>query len=71
MESLFVLNATNKNIGNNMPKVMERELKKEAKKKGLTGERLNAYVYGTMRKIGWTPSTQRQNAYKKLKQKVG
>jgi hypothetical protein len=38
-----------------MPVEMERALKKEAKKKGLTGDHANAYVYGTMRKAGWTP----------------
>lgn len=35
---------------------MEQNLKKQAKKKGLTGDRADAYVYGTMRKTGWTPS---------------
>ena len=39
-----------------MPKAMERKLKKEAAKKGLTGKRADAYVYGTMRKTGWKPS---------------
>ena len=39
-----------------MPKKLERELIKEANKKGLTGERKDAYVYGTMRKTGWEPS---------------
>ena len=34
---------------------MERKLKKEAKKEGLKGKRADAYVYGTMRKTGWTP----------------
>lgn len=34
-----------------MPKKVERKLKAEANKKGLTGERKNAYVYGTLRKI--------------------
>jgi hypothetical protein len=48
-----------------MPKKMERELKKEAKKKGLTGERADAYVFGTMRKIGWVPSTQKKTKKKK------
>jgi hypothetical protein len=43
-----------------MPKKMERELKREAHKKGLKGERADAYVYGTMRKTGWTPSTQKK-----------
>lgn len=39
-----------------MPKALEKELKKEAKRKGLTGEHADAYVYGTMRKTGWKPS---------------
>lgn len=38
-----------------MPKALEEQLKKEAKKKGLKGERAGAYVYGTMRKAGWRP----------------
>jgi hypothetical protein len=29
-----------------MPKELEEKLKREARKKGLTGERFNAYVYG-------------------------
>jgi len=44
-----------------MPEKLEKELKAEAKKKGLKGERADAYVYGTMRKTGWTPSTQQKN----------
>ena len=43
-----------------MPKKMEMELKKEAMKKGMKGEKADAYVYGTMRKTGWTPSTQKK-----------
>ena len=39
---------------------LERELKKEAKKKGLGEERSDAYVYGTLRKTGWIPSTQKK-----------
>ena len=35
-----------------MPKAMEKALKKEAKKKGLSKERMGAYVYGTMKKVG-------------------
>jgi hypothetical protein len=35
-----------------MPKEVEMKLKKEAKKNGLTGDRANAYVYGTMQKLG-------------------
>jgi hypothetical protein len=43
-----------------MPKKMEKELKKEAKKKGLKGDRADAYVYGTMRKAGWKPKRERK-----------
>jgi len=35
----------------NMPEKEERELKAQARKKGLTGERADAYVYGTLNKI--------------------
>lgn len=38
-----------------MPKKLELSLKKQASKKGLTGARADAYVYGTMRKTGWKP----------------
>jgi hypothetical protein len=38
-----------------MPKKLEKELKAEAKKKGLKGAKADAYIYGTMRKTGWTP----------------
>jgi hypothetical protein len=34
-----------------MPKEIERRLWKEADKKGLTGRRKQAYVYGTLHKI--------------------
>ena len=43
-----------------MPKKLERELKREAHKKGLSGERADAYIYGTMRKTGWKPSRERR-----------
>ena len=46
--------------GRTMPKEMERELKSTAKRKFPgSKKRQNAYVYGTMRKTGWTPD---QNA---------
>jgi len=48
-----------------MPKALERKLMAEAKKMGLTGERKDAYVYGTMRKTGWTPSTQKKKKRRK------
>lgn len=35
-----------------MPKAVEDRLKREASKKGLTGRRRDAYVYGTMNKLG-------------------
>lgn len=38
-----------------MPKKLEKQLKKEAKQRGLTGKRAAAYVYGTLRKTGWKP----------------
>ena len=38
-----------------MPKKLEAELKREASRKGLSGKRAGAYVYGTLRKTGWTP----------------
>ena len=41
------------------PVKMEKELKKEASKKGLTGDRKNAYVYGTLRKTGWKPEREK------------
>lgn len=34
-----------------MPKKVHKRLVKQAKKKGLKGERKKAYVYGTLRKI--------------------
>lgn len=41
-----------------MPAKLEADFKRQAAKKGLKGERKDAYVYGTLRKTGWTPSTQ-------------
>jgi hypothetical protein len=46
-----------------MPEEMERDLKAKAKKMGLSEERAGAYVYGTMRKTGWTPSTQKKQKH--------
>lgn len=42
-----------------MPKALEKKLKAEARKKGFTGERADRYVYGTLRKTGWTPKRKR------------
>ena len=43
-----------------MPKKLEKKLKREAKKKGLSGERRNAYIYGAMRRTGWKPKRERK-----------
>lgn len=39
-----------------MPKELEERLAREADNEGLKGERRNAYIYGTMRNLGWKPS---------------
>lgn len=38
-----------------MPKKLELKLKREAKKKRFGKKRTGAYVYGTLRKLGWKP----------------
>lgn len=38
-----------------MPKKLEAKLKREAKRKGYGKKRSGAYVYGTLRKLGWKP----------------
>ena len=52
-----------------MPKQMEKDLKKEAMKKfgSTTSERARKYIYGTMRKTGWVPSTQKKKVVKAMK----
>ena len=42
-----------------MPKKMEEKLKKEGLAKGFKGKRLNAYIYGALRKTGWKPSREK------------
>ena len=44
-----------------MPKKLEKELMKEGRSKGLSGDRLNAYIYGTIRKIS---SGQKKGSWK-------
>ena len=48
-----------------MPEEMERRLRKTAAAKGLTGERLNAYVYGALRETGWKPAREKRAKPKK------
>lgn len=38
-----------------MPKKLEKKLRAEAVRKGLTGTRANAYVFGSLRRTGWRP----------------
>ncbi len=42
-----------------MPVEMERKLRSEARRKGMSGKEADAFVYGTMRKQGWKPSTKK------------
>ena len=43
-----------------MPKKLEAKLKKEAKEKGFSKERADAYVYGSLRKTGWAPKKKKK-----------
>jgi len=50
-----------------MPEAMERQLKAEANRKGLSEERKGAYVYGTMRKTGWKPDREKRYSHNAVK----
>ena len=43
-----------------MPKKLERQLQKSAKKKGLRGKHEDAYVYGALRNLGWEPKKKKE-----------
>lgn len=45
-----------------MPKEMERKLKVAAREKfhSITSPQARAYIYGTMRSTGWTPSREKK-----------
>lgn len=43
-----------------MPEELHKSLEKSARKKGYKGKRKDAYVYGTMRKLGWKPKRERK-----------
>jgi hypothetical protein len=43
-----------------MPGKLERRLRRQARKKGLTVRQQDAYVYGTLRKTGWRPKGRRK-----------
>ena len=36
-----------------MPEKLKRQLQKSAKKKGLRGKHIDAYVYGALKNLGW------------------
>lgn len=42
-----------------MPKRVERKLKQIAHKKGFGKKRTNAFIYGVMRKMGWSPNREK------------
>lgn len=43
-----------------MPKKLHDKLKKQAEEMGLSAERKRAYIYGTMRDMGWKPKKERK-----------
>ena len=47
-----------------MPIALERRLKKQAKTHHFGKKRTNAYVYGTMRRLGWKPNRRKQSTKK-------
>lgn len=42
-----------------MPEAAEQKLRAQARKKGFSGERFKAYVYGGLRRLGWKPKRER------------
>ena len=49
-----------------MPKAMERKLRAAARKKWPKNKkRQDAYVYGTMRKVGWKPKRRKRRKKRK------
>ena len=52
-----------------MPKHMEKKLRAEAAKRGLKGRHAAAFVFGTMRKMGWAPSHVEWKKHKGKKRK--
>lgn len=48
-----------------MPKKAEAALRREGRKKGFTGKRLDKYVYGALRNMGWKPKREKRKRKKK------
>lgn len=42
-----------------MPKKLEAKLLNAAKRKGFSKERIGAYVYGSLHKLGWKPNKEK------------
>ena len=47
-----------------MPKELEAKLKRSGKKKGFVGKKLDKYVYGGLRKLGWKPKREKKSKSK-------
>jgi hypothetical protein len=45
-----------------MPKAQEAALGRVADQKGFTGERRNAFIYGSLRRRGWRPKREKHTA---------
>lgn len=47
-----------------MPKALEARLRREGRKRGFKGERLDRFVFGGLRRSGWKPSHQKKKVKK-------
>ena len=47
-----------------MPKELEAKLKRSGRKKGFIGKRLDKYVYGALRAIGWKSGSEKKSKTK-------
>lgn len=45
-----------------MPKPLERKLKRQVAGKDWSQKRKDAYVYGTLRRTGWTPDREKKKS---------
>jgi hypothetical protein len=45
-----------------VPAALEARLRREGRKRGYKGERLDRFVFGGLRKSGWKPSHQKQKS---------
>lgn len=52
-----------------MPEELKEKLKKQVAAKKWSPDRKDAYVYGTLRKTGWKPSTHKKAVFDSLKRK--